>query len=124
MPSKRTRRAKIQFDDEKKLGEHTAEQAGNFLFDLGPPPKKNADKVNYFSKILSAKTRVKGAKTMSALAYYDVLAQGFASAAARIVGDSLKLLLIADQGLGREEAKIVLQGNIPEEVEVAVGHES
>jgi hypothetical protein len=121
--SGRSRRKKITFDETTKLGEHTAEQAGNFLFDLGPAPKKAEDKPAYFSKVLSAKTRVKGAKTMSALAYYDVLAQGFNSEAARIVGDSLKLLLIADKGLGRDEAKIVLKGNIPEEVEVAVGHE-
>ena len=121
MPARR--RKKISFEDDSKLDEHTAEKAGDFLFDLGPKPVEAKDQPNYFSKVLSAKTRVKGAKTMSALAYYDVLAQGFGSAAARIVGDSLKMLLIADKGLGREEAKIVLKGSIPEEVEVRVGHE-
>lgn len=119
----RRRRRKISFDEESQIDPHTAEKAGNFLFDVGPEPKKDDDKPKYFSKVLSAKTRVKGPKTMSALAYYDVLAQGFNSKAARIVGDSLKLLLIADQGLGREEAKTVLKGSIPEEVEVPVGHE-
>lgn len=119
----RSRRKKITFDDESRLDKHTAEQAGNFLFDMGPTPKAKDKLTNHYSAILSAKTRVKGAKTMSALAYYDVLAQGFNSSAARIVGDSLKRLLIADKGLGREEAKIVLKGSIPEEVEVAVGHE-
>ncbi len=121
--SGRKRRQKITFDEESRLDKHTAEQAGNFLFDLGPEPKDADEKIKHYSAILSAQTRVKGAKTMSALAYYDVLAQGFNSKAARIVGDSLKRLLIADKGLGREEAKTVLQGSIPKEVEVAVGHE-
>lgn len=119
----RQRRQKIAFSEESRLDKHTAEQAGNFLFDLGPEPTDADEKAKYYSAKLSAQTRVKGAKTMSALAYYDVLTQGFNSEAARIVGDSLKRLLIADKGLGREEAKIVLKGSIPEEVEVAVGHE-
>lgn len=120
----RQKRAKLSFDAESRLDKHTAEQAGDFLFDLGPEPTDKDEKIKHYSAKLSAQTRVKGAKTMSALAYYDVLAQGFSSTAARIVGDSLKRLLIADKGLGREEAKIVLKGSIPEEVEVAVGHES
>ena len=120
----RQRRKKITFDEESRLDKHTAEQAGNFLFDLGPEPKDADEKIKQYSAKLSAQTRVKGAKTMSALAYYDVLAQGFNSTAARIVGDSLKRLLIADKGLGREEAKIVLKGSIPEEVEIPVGRES
>lgn len=119
----RQRRKKISFDEESRLDKHTAEQAGNFLFDLGPEPTDANEKIKHYSAKLSAQTRVKGAKTMSALAYYDVLAQGFGSKAARIVGDTLKRLLIADNGLGREEAKIVLKGSIPEEVEIAVGHE-
>ena len=119
----RSKRQKISFEEDSRLDKHTAEQAGNFLFDMGPTPAKTKDRPRFYSKILSAKTRVKGPKTMAALAYYDVLSQGFDSQAARIVGDSLKLLLIADKGLGREEAKIVLKGSIPEEVEVAVGHE-
>ena len=119
----RTKRKKISFDEESRLDKHTAEQAGDFLFDLGPVPAKDEDKPKHYSASLSAKTRVKGAQTMSALAYYDVLAQGFDSTAARIVGDSLKRLLIADKGLGREEAKIVLKGSIPEEIEVPVGRE-
>jgi hypothetical protein len=119
----RQTRKKISFQEDSKLDEHTAEKAGNFLFDMGPVPKDDNEKATYYSATLSAKTRVKGAQTMSALAYYDVLAQGFNSSAARIVGDTLKRLLIADKGLGREEAKTVLKGSIPEEVEVAVGHE-
>ena len=119
----RQRRQKISFEADSRLDKHTAEQAGDFLFDLGPTPTEKEDKILHYSATLSAKTRVKGAQTMSALAYYDVLAQGFNSEAARIVGDSLKRLLIADKGLGREEAKIVLKGSIPEEVEVAVGRE-
>ena len=119
----RQTRQKISFGEESRLDKHTAEQAGDFLFYLGPEPKEEEDKIKFYSATLSAKTRVKGAKTMSALAYYDVLSQGFNSSAARIVGDALKRLLIADKGLGREEAKIVLKGSMPEEVEVAVGHE-
>ena len=119
----RRRRQKISFEEESRLDKHTAEHAGDFLFDLGPEPKDDEEKIKYYSAKLSAQTRVKGANTMSALAYYDVLAQGFNCKAARIVGDSLKRLLIADKGLGREEAKIVLKGSMPEEVEIAVGHE-
>ena len=119
----RQRRRKISFEEGSKLDEHTAKQAGDFLFDMGPTPAKKKDQPRFYSAVLSAKTRVKGAQTMSALAYYDVLAQGFNSEAARIVGDSLKRLLIADKGLGREEAKIVLKGSLPEEVEIAVGRE-
>ncbi len=119
----RVKRKKISFDEESRLDTHTAGQAGDFLFDLGPIPTEDDEKPKHYSAMLSAKTRVKGAKTMSALAYYDVLAQGFNSEAARIVGDTLKRLLIADKGLGREEAKIILKGSMPEEVEVKVGHE-
>jgi len=119
----RQRRSKISFKEGSKLDEHTAKQAGDFLFDMGPTPTKKKDQPLFYSAVLSAKTRVKGAQTMSALAYYDVLAQGFKSEAARIVGDSLKRLLIADKGLGREEAKIVLKGSIPEEIEIPVGRE-
>ena len=119
----RIQRKKLTFEEDSRLDKHTAEQAGDFLFDLGPEPKDVDEKIKHYSAKLSAQTRVKGAKTMSALAYYDVLAQGFNSRAARIVGDSLKRLLIADKGLGREEAKIVLKGSIPEEVEIAVGYE-
>ena len=121
MPTKK--RQKISYSEDANLDEHTAKQAGDFLFDFGPEPTKKKDKALHYSAILSAKTRVKGAQTMSALSYYDVLAQGFKSEAARIVGNSLKHLLIGDKGLGREEAKDVLKGGMPEEVEVAVGHE-
>ncbi|MHA2054544.1 MAG: hypothetical protein ACXADW_23630 [Candidatus Hodarchaeales archaeon] len=117
------RRKKLTLSDDPNLDKHTAGQAGDFLFELGPVPKDEEERKKYYSGALSAKTRVKGAKTMSALAYYDVLAQGFNSKAAMVVGDSLKRLLIADKGLGREEAKTVLKGSIPEEVEIAVGHE-
>jgi hypothetical protein len=120
----RQRRRKISFEEDSRLDKHTAEQAGDFLFDFGNEPTDNDEKKKYYSAKLSAQTRVKGAKTMSALAYYDVLYQGFDCEAAGIVGDSLKRLLIADKGLGREEAKTVLKGSIPEEVEVAVGRES
>jgi hypothetical protein len=121
--SGRKRRQKISFNEETSLDEHTAKQAGDFLFDFGPQPTKKGEKALHYSAILSAKTRVKGPQTMNALSYYDVLAQGFNSTAARIVGNSLKHLLIGDKGLGREEAKTVLKGGMPEEVEVAVGHE-
>jgi hypothetical protein len=117
------RRKRISFEEESRLDPHTSEKAGNFIFNLGREPKNKAEKVKFYSANLSAQTRVKGAKTMSALAYYDVLAQGFDSEAARIVGDSLKRLLIADQGLGREEAVTVLKGQIPEEIEIPVGSE-
>lgn len=118
-----SKRKKLTFSETKNVDEHTAEKAGNFLFDLGPEPTEDDEKPLFWSATLSARTRVKGPKTMAALSYYDVLAQGFKSNAAKVVGDCLKRLLIADKGLGREEAKLVLQGSLPEEIEIPVGHE-
>jgi len=117
------RKSRIKITEEKKLDEQTARKAGAFLFDLGIPPKEDEDQPWFSSAILSAKTRIKGPDTMNALSYYDVLAQGFRSEAAMIVGDTLKRLLIADKGLGREEAKDILKGSLPDEIEIPVGHE-
>lgn len=117
------RRSRVKITEEKKLDEQTARQAGKFLFDLGQEPDEEEDLPWFNSAILSAKTRIKGPDTMNALSYYDVLAQGFQSKAAMIVGDTLKRLLIADKGLGREEAKIILKGSLPDEIEIPVGHE-
>jgi len=107
--------------DSEPIDKQTARQAGGFLFDLGVEPKEEGEQIWFNSAILSAKTRIKGPDTMNALSYYDVLAQGFKSKAARIVGDTLKRLLIADQGLGREEAKDILKGSLPKEIEIPVG---
>ena len=114
-------RERITLSKDAPLDKQTARQAGGFLFDLGVAPEDEKDLIWFNSAILSAKTRIKGPDTMNALSYYDVLAQGFKSKAARIVGDTLKRLLIADQGLGREEAKDILKGSLPKEIEIPVG---
>ena len=114
-------RERITLSKDAPLDKQTARQAGGFLFDLGIEPEDAEDMIWFNSAILSAKTRIKGPDTMNALSYYDVLAQGFKSKAARIVGDTLKRLLIADQGLGREEAKDILKGSLPKEIEIPVG---
>lgn len=116
-------RERITLSKDQPLDKQTARQAGSFLFDIGVEPEDDADKVWFNSAILSAKTRIKGPDTMNALSYYDVLAQGFKSKAAMIVGDTLKRLLIADKGLGREEAKEILKGSLPKEIEIPVGHD-
>lgn len=117
-----SRKRKVKVFDETYLDKHTAEKAGDFLFDLGVPPKEGTkDREKWESARLSMRTRVKGPKTMAALAYYDVLHQGFRCKAAAYVGDTLKRLLIADKGEGRTEATTVLKGELPEEIEIPIG---
>ena len=116
-------RERITLSKDQQIDKQTARQAGGFLFDLGVEPEDAKDLIWFNSAILSAKTRIKGPDTMNALSYYDVLAQGFKSKAARIVGDTLKRLLIADKGSGREEAKEILKGSLPKEIEIPVGHD-
>lgn len=102
--------------------QHTAEQAGDFLFDLGKHPDEKEDQEKWISKALDQKTRVMGKSVMAALLFYDILHLGFGSDAARVVGDTIKRLLIGKDGLGRDEAKAILMQNLPREIEIETGH--
>lgn len=108
-------------DGSGNVGQHTAEQAGNFLFDLGVIPDGEKEKTQWASNALDQKTRVMGKNVMAALTFYDVLALGFDSEAAQVVGDILKRLLIGYKGLGRDEARMILMQNLPHEIEIDTG---
>jgi len=105
--------------ESSNVDQHTAEQAGNFLFDLGN--RKDNDNKDFESKALDMRTRVLGPSTMAALTFYDILAIGFNSEGARVVGDTIKRLLIGHEGRGRAEAESVLQQSLPREIEVETG---
>ena len=109
-------------DGSKNVGQHTAEQAGNFLFDLGKYPENEDEQAEWISKALDQKTRVMGKSVMAALLFYDILHLGFESDAARVVGNAIKRLLIGKDGLGRDEAKAILMQNLPREIEIETGN--
>jgi len=102
------------------VGQHTAEQAGDFLFDMGPTPKDD-EKELWMAQALDQKTRVMGKDVMAALTFYDILDYGFGSKAARVVCNTLKRLLIGKDGLGRDEAKTILTQSLPREIEIETG---
>lgn len=108
-------------DGSGNVGQHTAEQAGDFLFDLGPYPKDKDSQEKYIAQSLDQKTRVMGKHVMAALTFYDILDFGFNSKAARVVGNTLKRLLVGKDGLGRDEAKTILTQNLPREIEIETG---
>ncbi len=108
-------------DGSSNVGQHTAEQAGDFLFDTGEPPQDDDKKAIWNAENLDLKTRVIGKEVMSALTFYNILDFGFDSKAARVVGNCLKRLLIGKDGLGREEARIILTQSLPREIEIETG---
>ena len=118
-----SRKERWRADGSGNVGQHTAEQAGDFLFDVGTYPKDgtDAEKAEYLTKALDQKTRVMGKNVMAALTFYDILYLGFGSEAARVVGNTLKRLLIGMDGLGRDEAKAILMQNLPREIEIETG---
>jgi hypothetical protein len=111
------RRDRWRADGSGNVGQHTAEQAGNFLFDLGT----DEDTKKFETKALDMRTRVKGKNIMSALTFYDILYLGFGADAAKVVGDTLKRLLVGYNGEGREEARIILTQSLPKEIEIETG---
>ena len=115
-----TRRDRYRVRD-SNVQQHTAEQAGDFLFDTGTPPKDKKDFQKWVSQSLDQRTRVMGQNVMSALTFYDILYLGFDSDAARIVGDTFKRLLIGKDGLGRDEARTILTQSLPREIEIETG---
>ena len=117
------RRERWRADGSGNVGQHTAEQAGNFLFDVGTLPKgaKAKEKALWNSHALDQRTRVEGKSVMAALTFYDILYEGFGSEAARVVGNVLKRLLIGKGGLGRAEARDILMQSLPREIEIETG---
>lgn len=112
--------------DNKKIDEATSSRAGAFLFDTGEIPssyRKNQREQAQIdnSRGLEMRTRIKGSATMAALTFYGILRDGFDSDAARVVGDVIKRLSVADNGEGREEAKDILRGQLPKEIEIKTG---
>jgi len=88
----------------------TSRQAGDFLFSLEQD-----------SKALEMRSRVMGREMYSALLFYGILRDYYKSKSARIVGDIIKRLSIANEGLGRQEAVKILQGELPREIEIQSG---
>ena len=115
------RRDRVRLDGSSNVNQFTSQQAGDFLFDAGKPPTKKKDLEKYNAELLDQKTRVIGKDVMSALTFYDILDFGFNSKAARVVGGVLKRLLIGKDGMGRDEARIILTGNLPREIEIETG---
>ena len=115
-----TRKDRYRVRD-SNVQQHTAEQAGDFLFDLGKYPDKEEDQTKWVSEALDQKTRVMGKNVMAALLFYDILYLGFGSDAARVVGNAIKRLLIGKDGLGRGEAKDILTQSLPREIEIETG---
>ena len=111
-------------DRPSNVGQHTAEQAGNFLFDTGSITEttKPEEKELWESHSLDQRTRVMGKNVMAALTFYDILYEGFGSEAARVVGNVLKRLLIGKDGLGRDEARAILMQSLPREIEIETGN--
>jgi len=112
--------------DNKGLDAATSSRAGSFLFDTGALPpsftkKERAQALLDQSRGLEMRARIKGAHTMAALSFYGILRDGFDSEAARIVGDVIKRLSVADEGEGRNEARDILRGQLPKEVEIKTG---
>lgn len=116
-----TKKSRWRADGSGNVGQHTAEQAGNFLFDLGQAPDNKAEKQIWISEGLDQRTRVIGPKIMSALTFYNVLYHGFGSESARVVGNVIKRLLIGHEGEGRGEAERILTQNLPREIEIETG---
>lgn len=111
---------------DKRLGASIVKHAALFLFDTGEIPEDlDEAEVNQlrkeFSQGLEMRSRIKGPATMKALTFYGILRDGFDSEAAQIVSDVIKRLSIGENGGGREEARDVLRGNTPQEIEIPRG---
>jgi len=98
----------------KGLSETTEAQASKFLFQMEPFDEYQS---------LDMRTRIKTADGMKALLYYNILAEGLKSEAAKRIKAMIERLLISHQGEGRKEAVIVLRQNLPRVREVEVGYE-
>lgn len=117
------KRERWRVDGTGNVKQHTAEQAGDFLFDVGVMPKDNRKgaRDKWLTKALDQKTRVMGKNVMAALTFYDILYLGFDSKAAMVVGNTLKRLLIGMDGKGRDEARTILTQSLPREIEIETG---
>ena len=100
--------------ESKRLGKHTEQRAGEFLFQKG----EHSDE-----QYLDMRTRIKSEKAMTALIHYGILYESMGCAEAGQVGGLIKRLFIANEGLGRQEAVDILRQNFPKKVEIHKGSE-
>lgn len=100
--------------ESKRLGKHTEQRAGEFLFQKGD----HTD-----GQYLDMRTRIKSEKAMTALIHYGILYESMGCEEAGQVGGLVKRLFIANEGLGRTEAVDILRQNFPKKVEVHRGSE-
>ena len=101
--------------ESKRLGKHTEQRAGEFLFQKGD----HSDE-----QYLDMRTRVKSEKAMTALIHYGILFESMDCKEAGQVGGLIKRLFIANEGLGRSEAVDILRQNFPKKVEIHKGMET
>jgi len=100
--------------ESKRLGKHTEQRAGEFLFQKGDLST---------DQYLDMRTRIKSEKAMTALIHYGILFEAMDCAEAGQVGGLIKRLFIAVDGLGRAEAVDILRQNFPKRVEIHRGAE-
>lgn len=101
--------------ESKRLGKHTEQRAGEFLFQKGDLSTE---------QYLDMRTRVKSEKAMTALIHYGILFESMGCEEAGQVGGLIKRLFIANEGLGRTEAVDILRQNFPKRVEIHRGSET
>jgi len=100
--------------ESKRLGKHTEQKAGEFLFQKGDLTT---------GQYLDMRTRIKSGKAMTALIHYGILFESMGCKEAGQVGGLIKRLFIAKEGLGRQEAVDILRQNFPKKVEIHRGAE-
>jgi hypothetical protein len=101
---------------ERKIGQHTEEMAGRYLFSTDQDGKNQ-------SKALDMRTRIKSEAGMRAILYLGVLAETMDSSVAREIKDLTERLFISFGGEGRAEAVDILRQNFPKKVEIERGAE-
>jgi len=100
--------------ESSRLGKHTEQRAGEFLFQKGDMED---------NQFLDMRTRIKSEKAMTALIHYGILFESMKCDEAGQVGGLIKRLFIANEGLGRSEAVDILRQNFPKKVEIHRGSE-
>jgi hypothetical protein len=96
-----------------KLDKDTVSKTGRYLFEI---PDDD-------SQALDMRTRVNSAKSMQALIFYSALSEILGSDYAKKIKDSMQRLLIAHNGLGREEGVKILMQNFPKLIRIDTGIE-
>lgn len=100
--------------ESQRLGKYTEARAGEYLFERG-----ELDEGQY----LDMRTRIKSEKAMTAILHYGILHESMECDEAKKLGNLIKRLFIAKDGLGRQEAVDILRQNFPKKVEIHKGTE-